>query len=164
MCYASFIMFSPIRLLPCDCWGAIRARTGRSISSSVLGTERACTLKKACGKAKRRPTVKACSPTSSSWASSCLAPQSRGAKILGVIAGYGEVADTFHRTRPKPDGIPIADCLRNALADAGMTFDQIDYINAHGTSTPENDKMEYLGAAAVFGDHARKILMAPREK
>ena len=83
--------------------------------------------------------------------------QSRGAKILGVIAGCGELADTFHRTRPKPDGVPIADCIRNALADASMTFDQIDYINAHGTSTPENDKMEYLGAAAVFGDHARKI-------
>jgi 3-oxoacyl-[acyl-carrier-protein] synthase II len=85
------------------------------------------------------------------------AAQSRGAKILGVIAGCGELADTFHRTRPKPDGVPIADCLRNALADASMTFDQIDYINAHGTSTPENDKMEYLGAAAVFGDRARKI-------
>jgi 3-oxoacyl-[acyl-carrier-protein] synthase II len=85
------------------------------------------------------------------------AAQSRGAKILGVIAGCGELADTFHRTRPNPDGIPIADCLRNALADAGMTYDQIDYINAHGTSTPENDKMEYLGAAAVFGEHTRKI-------
>jgi 3-oxoacyl-[acyl-carrier-protein] synthase II len=60
------------------------------------------------------------------------AAQSRGARILGVIAGCGELADTFHRTRPKPDGIPIADCLRNALADASMTFDQIDYINAHG--------------------------------
>jgi 3-oxoacyl-[acyl-carrier-protein] synthase II len=85
------------------------------------------------------------------------AAQSRGAQILGVIAGCGELADTFHRTRPKPDGIPIADCIRNALSDASMTFDQIDYINAHGTSTPENDKMEYLGAAAVFGDHARRI-------
>jgi 3-oxoacyl-[acyl-carrier-protein] synthase II len=58
---------------------------------------------------------------------------------------------------PTPDGIPIADCIRNALSDASMTFDQIDYINAHGTGTPENDKMEYLGAAAVFGDHAPKI-------
>jgi 3-oxoacyl-[acyl-carrier-protein] synthase II len=85
------------------------------------------------------------------------AAQSRGAKILGVIAGCGELADTFHRTRPKPDGKPIADCIRNALTDASMTFEQIDYINAHGTSTSENDKMEYLGTAAVFGDHARKI-------
>jgi len=85
------------------------------------------------------------------------AAQSRGAKILGVIAGCGELADTFHRTRPKPDGLPIADCMRNALTDASMTCNQIDYINAHGTSTPENDKMEYVGTAAVFGDHARKI-------
>src|SRR6185437_5199533 len=59
------------------------------------------------------------------------AAQSRGAKILGVIAGCGEVADTFHRTRPNPDGIPIDDCIRNALSDASMTFDEIDYINAH---------------------------------
>ena len=84
------------------------------------------------------------------------AARSRGAKILGVIAGCGELADTFHRTRPKPDGVPIADCIRNALADASMTFDQIDYVDAR-TSTPENDKMEYLGAAAVFGDHVRNI-------
>ena len=74
-----------------------------------------------------------------------------------MIAGCGELADTFHRTRPKPDGIPIADCMRNALTDASMTCNQIDYINAHGTSTPENDKMEYVGTAAVFGEHARKI-------
>jgi len=85
------------------------------------------------------------------------AAQSRGAEILGVIAGCGELADTFHRTRPKPDGLPIADCMRNALTDASMTFDQIDYINAHGTSTSENDRMEYVGAVAVFGDHVRKI-------
>ena len=85
------------------------------------------------------------------------AAQSRGAKILGVIAGCGELADTFHRTRPNPDGKPIADCIRGALADASMTFEEIDYVNAHGTSTSENDKMEYLGTAAVFGDHARKI-------
>lgn len=85
------------------------------------------------------------------------AAQSRGAEILGVIAGSGELADTFHRTRPKPDGVPIADCMRNALTDASMKFDQIDYINAHGTSTSENDRMEYVGAVAVFGDYVRKI-------
>ena len=85
------------------------------------------------------------------------AARSRGARILGVITGCGELADTFHRTRPKPDGEPIADCIRSALTDANLTFGQIDYINAHGTSTSENDKIEYLGAAAVFGDLARKI-------
>jgi 3-oxoacyl-[acyl-carrier-protein] synthase II len=85
------------------------------------------------------------------------AARARGARILGVIAGCGELADTFHRTRPKPDGKPIADCIRKALIDADLTIDRIDYINAHGTSTAENDKMEYLGTAAVFGDRMRKI-------
>lgn len=81
----------------------------------------------------------------------------RGAKILGIIAGCGELADSFHRTRSSPDGKPIIGCIRNALADAGMTPERIDYINAHGTSTPENDKMEYLGVSTVFGDHTGKI-------
>jgi 3-oxoacyl-[acyl-carrier-protein] synthase II len=74
-----------------------------------------------------------------------------------VIAGCGELADSFHRTRSSPDGKPIIGCVRNALTDAGMTPDQIDYINAHGTSTPENDKMEYLGISTVFGDLAQRI-------
>jgi 3-oxoacyl-[acyl-carrier-protein] synthase II len=81
----------------------------------------------------------------------------RGARILGVIAGCGELADSFHRTRSSPDGKPIIGCVRNALADAGMTPEQIDYINAHGTSTPENDKMEYLGISTVFGELAKQI-------
>jgi 3-oxoacyl-[acyl-carrier-protein] synthase II len=80
-----------------------------------------------------------------------------GAKILGVMAGCGELADTFHRTRPKPDGKPIADCIRRALVDADIAFDGIDFINAHGTGTAEDDRMEYVGAAAVFGEHARGI-------
>jgi 3-oxoacyl-[acyl-carrier-protein] synthase II len=81
----------------------------------------------------------------------------RGAPILGVIAGCGELTDSFHRTRSSPDGKPIIGCVRKTLADAGMTSDQIDYINAHGTATPENDKMEYLGISAVFGERARQI-------
>jgi 3-oxoacyl-[acyl-carrier-protein] synthase II len=81
----------------------------------------------------------------------------RGARILGVIAGCGELSDSFHRTRSSPDGKPIIGCVRNALADAGMEPEQIDYINAHGTSTPENDKMEFLGVSTVFGDRAREI-------
>ncbi|MGO9361711.1 MAG: beta-ketoacyl-ACP synthase [Xanthobacteraceae bacterium] len=81
----------------------------------------------------------------------------RGARILGVIAGCGELADSFHRTRSSPDGKPIVGCVRNALADAGMTPAQIDYINAHGTVTPENDKMEYLGISMVFGEQAKTI-------
>jgi 3-oxoacyl-[acyl-carrier-protein] synthase II len=85
------------------------------------------------------------------------AATARGAKILGVIAGCGELADSFHRTRSSPDGKPIIGCVRNALSDAGLEAEQIDYVNAHGTSTPENDKMEYLGISTVFGERAGQI-------
>ena len=81
----------------------------------------------------------------------------RGAPILGVIAGCGELTDSFHRTRSSPDGKPIIGCVLKTLADAGMTPEQIDHINAHGTATPENDKMEYLAISAVFGERARQI-------
>ena len=81
----------------------------------------------------------------------------RGATILGVVTGCGELTDSFHRTRSSPDGKPIIGCVRKALADAGMTPEQIDHINAHGTATPENDKMEYLAIAAVFGELAKQI-------
>ena len=81
----------------------------------------------------------------------------RGASILGVIAGCGELTDSFHRTRSSPDGKPIIGCMLKTLVDAGMTPDQIDHINAHGTSTPENDKMEYQTASIVFGERARQI-------
>jgi 3-oxoacyl-[acyl-carrier-protein] synthase II len=85
------------------------------------------------------------------------AAKARGAEVLGVIDGCGEMADSFHRTRSSPDGKPIIGCMRNALADAGLSADDIDYINPHGTGTPENDKMEHLGVAAVFGDRIREI-------
>ncbi|HWW49953.1 MAG TPA: beta-ketoacyl-ACP synthase [Xanthobacteraceae bacterium] len=85
------------------------------------------------------------------------AATARGAKILGVVAGCGELADSFHRTRSSPDGKPIIGCVQNALADAGLEPGQIDYINAHGTGTPENDKMEYLGISTVFGDATASI-------
>src|SRR5215475_123372 len=85
------------------------------------------------------------------------AAMARGAPILGVVAGCGELVDAFHRTRSSPDGKPIIGCVRKTLADAGMEAEQIDHINAHGTATPENDKMEYLAIAAVFGEHAKKI-------
>jgi 3-oxoacyl-[acyl-carrier-protein] synthase II len=77
----------------------------------------------------------------------------RGATILGVVRGCGEMADDYHRTRSKPDGSAITGAIRNALADAGVAAEDIDYVNAHGTSTPENDKMEYLSLRAVLGDH-----------
>ncbi len=83
--------------------------------------------------------------------------KARGAKILGVMAGVGELADSFHRTRSSPDGKPIIGCMKNALADAQLAPEQIDYINAHGTGTPENDKMEYLGMSSVFGERIKSI-------
>ena len=85
------------------------------------------------------------------------AARARGAPILGIIEGCGELADSFHRTRTSPDGKPIIGCMRNAIADAGLTADEIDYINAHGTGTPENDKMECLGVTAVFGERAKQV-------
>jgi 3-oxoacyl-[acyl-carrier-protein] synthase II len=80
------------------------------------------------------------------------AARARGARILGFVAGCGERADTFHRTRPHPDGRPVEECMRNALSDAGLTAEEIDYVNAHGTSTPENDRMEFLSMSSVFGE------------
>jgi len=81
----------------------------------------------------------------------------RGAKILGRLAGCGEMADSFHRTRSSPDGKAIIGCIRKAIADAGLRPEDIDYINPHGTGTPENDKMEYLGISAIFGERAKSI-------
>jgi len=79
--------------------------------------------------------------------------KARGANVLGFVLGCGEKADDYHRTRSKPDGTAIIGAIRNALADAGTEPDTISYINAHGTSTPENDKMEYLSLKTVLGEH-----------
>ena len=84
----------------------------------------------------------------------------RGAKILGVVAGCGELANSFHRTRSSPDGKPAIGCIRKAIVDAGLTTDDIDYVNAHGTSTPENDKMEGHCVAAVLGARAKDVPMS----
>ena len=83
--------------------------------------------------------------------------RARGAKVLGVLAGCGEAADGFHRTRSSPDGKPIIACMARALADAGLAPDDIGYINAHGTGTPENDRMEWAGVSTVFGERAGSI-------
>jgi 3-oxoacyl-[acyl-carrier-protein] synthase II len=83
--------------------------------------------------------------------------KARGAKILGVMEGCGEMTDAFHRTRSSPDGKPIIGCIASALKDAGLKPEDIDYINAHGTSTPENDKMEYLCVSTVFGERMKSV-------
>jgi 3-oxoacyl-[acyl-carrier-protein] synthase II len=83
--------------------------------------------------------------------------RARGARIVGVLEGCGEMADGFHRTRSSPDGKPIIDCMRQAIDDAGLPPDAIGYINAHGTGTPENDKMEWVGVSTVFGERAASI-------
>src|SRR5271165_481150 len=86
--------------------------------------------------------------------------RARGATVLAVVEGCGEAADGFHRTRSSPDGKPITACMRNALADAGLAPEDVGYINAHGTGTPENDKMEWVGVSAVFGERAGSIPMS----
>jgi 3-oxoacyl-[acyl-carrier-protein] synthase II len=83
--------------------------------------------------------------------------RARGATILGIMRGCGEKADDFHRTRSKPDGSPAIAAVRAALDDAGLAEDAIDYVNAHGTSTPENDKMEHLSLSTVIGPRMRKV-------
>lgn len=85
------------------------------------------------------------------------AARARGAEVLGILSGCGERADDFHRTRSKPDGSPAIAAVRAALADAGLGEDGIDYVNAHGTSTPENDKMEHLSLSTVFGERMKGI-------
>ena len=83
--------------------------------------------------------------------------RARGADILGVVRGCGEMADDFHRTRSRPDGTAIIGSIRNAILDGCVQPEDIGYVNAHGTSTPENDKMEYLSLKAVLGDHLEKV-------
>lgn len=85
------------------------------------------------------------------------AATARGATVLGILRGCGEKADDFHRTRSKPDASPAIAAVRAALADAGLSDTEIDYINAHGTSTPENDKMEHLSLSTVFGERISSI-------
>jgi 3-oxoacyl-[acyl-carrier-protein] synthase II len=85
------------------------------------------------------------------------AAKARGAAILGVVAGYGEMGDNFHRTRSTPSGSPLILAMQRAIADANCEPDQIDAINAHGTSTPENDKMEAMSCAVVFGDRMKRL-------
>jgi 3-oxoacyl-[acyl-carrier-protein] synthase II len=83
----------------------------------------------------------------------------RGAEILGEVVGFGQSADAHHLTASAPEGAGAQLAMRAALDDAGLDVADVDYINAHGTSTPINDLNETLAVKAVFGDHARKLVM-----
>ncbi len=83
--------------------------------------------------------------------------KARGAQIYGELLGYGTTADAFRITDTHPEGRGATSCINMALADAGKNIDEIDYINAHGTSTSVNDKVETLAIRQAFGDQADKI-------
>ncbi len=85
--------------------------------------------------------------------------KNRGAKIYAEVIGFGMNSDAYHITSPKPDGSGAARCMELAMASAGIRMDQVDYINAHGTSTPVNDAMETKAIKLAFGNHASKILV-----
>ena len=83
--------------------------------------------------------------------------KSRGATILGELAGYGSTNDAFHVTQPAEGGAGAVKAMELAIEDAGAKPEEVNYINAHGTSTPYNDKNETVAIKTVFGDHARKL-------
>jgi 3-oxoacyl-[acyl-carrier-protein] synthase II len=86
--------------------------------------------------------------------------RARGANILAEVAGYGMSADAFHVTAPPDDGDGAFRVMRNALRDAGLEPGQVDYINAHGTSTEVGDRAETMAIKRAFGEHAYKVAVS----
>ena len=90
--------------------------------------------------------------------------RARGAKIIAELTGYGMSGDAYHITTPSEDGDGACRVMANAINDAGLKPEQVGYINAHGTSTPFNDKLESMAIRKVFGDHAKNGLMVSSTK
>jgi 3-oxoacyl-[acyl-carrier-protein] synthase II len=88
------------------------------------------------------------------------AAKRRGAPILAELLGYGITCDAFHITAPASDSNGAIRAVKRALAVGGVAIDEVDYVNAHGTSTPLNDKLETQAVKAVFGAHAKSLLMS----
>ncbi len=88
------------------------------------------------------------------------AAKKRGAKIYGEICGYGLSADAYHLTAPAPGGEGAARCIKMALKNSGINVEDIDYINAHGTSTTFNDMYETMAIHAALGEHAKKVMVS----
>jgi 3-oxoacyl-[acyl-carrier-protein] synthase II len=86
--------------------------------------------------------------------------EQRGAQIYAELAGYGLSSDAYHYTRPAPGGDGPARAISLALADAGLGREDVDYINAHGTSTESNDRIETAAIKMVFGEHAKKLVVS----
>ena len=86
--------------------------------------------------------------------------KARGAKILAELVGYACTGDAYHVTEPAPEGAGLVRAMRRALQKAGLRPDQVDYINAHGTSTPYNDRTETQAIKACFGDHAYRLAIS----
>lgn len=84
----------------------------------------------------------------------------RGAPIICEVRGYGTSSDAYHMTSPAPEGAGAAKAVVRALADAELNPDQIQYVNAHGTSTPVGDELETLALKKVFGEHSRKLMVS----
>ncbi len=84
----------------------------------------------------------------------------RGAKIYAEVCGYGLTGDAYHLTAPAPGGEGAARCMKMAMRGAGVNPEEVDYINAHGTSTPFNDLYETLAIKSVLGDHAKKVMVS----